>query len=406
MGHSHAEDRTAFYTEQLCTLAICGLLGAVAILMYTQGILKHILATYLHVYIFWSGIGLLALVALRGFFLWRSMAEEAGSHDHHHEHGHDHDHEHDHEHEHCDHDHGHCHDHDHEHEHVHAAADACCGHDHAHGFNPWRYVVLLLPITLYFLDLPNQGFSQDYLRRQGVSSEDLGAGAAGHMVENTGLRITKNATRDLLEVVSVAAEGPGEKAGLQPGDLITQIVQSTDKEGKPLHKPQTTSAKGLSVDDAVAQLKGKPGTTVKVQVEHADKSVAEIEITRSAELRDLNFKELENAAYTEQSRRFYAGKLGRLKGQIMPGKSGSTFSLVRIKITCCAADAMPLNIVIMLDPNSKQELRNIKPQDWVQVTGEIQFRKRKNKDEYVTVLMVPSPDEVRPTDPDPNPYIQ
>jgi PDZ domain len=406
MAHSHAEDRTTYYTDQLCTLAVCGLLAAVAILMYTQGVLKYILAPYLHIYVFSSGIGLLALVLLRGIFLWRAAAQESAAREHEHEHGHEHEHHHDHghDHTHCDHD----HDHEHEpgHDHTHAPGEVCCDHGHSHGFSPWRYVVLLLPITLYFLDLPNQGFSQYYLRRQGVDSEDLGSGESGKTVENTGLRITKNTERDLPEIVSVTSESAAEKADLKPGDLILQIESMTDADGNPLPKPESTSTKGLSVEDAVKRLKGKPGTTVKLHVERPDKSLAELELTRSADVRDLTFKELESASYTADKRRFYAGKMVRLKGQFMPRRTDKEFSLVRLKITCCAADVIPLNIVIMMDPNSPKGITGIKPDQWVQVTGEIQFRKRKDKEEYVTVLMVPSPDAVRPTDPDPNPYIQ
>src|SRR5438128_617080 len=40
--------------------------------------------------------------------------------------------------------------HSHAHEHEHAAED------HDHGWAPWRYVVLLVPVILFLLGLPNK----------------------------------------------------------------------------------------------------------------------------------------------------------------------------------------------------------------------------------------------------------
>ncbi len=111
-------------------------------------------------------MALLILVAIRAVSLWISAgrnrlalahAHDGGhAHDHHHDHDHDHGHDdHDHGHEHCDHDHDHghaCdHDHAHDHEHTHEGTDDC-GHDH--GFAPWRYMVLMLPVVLFLFKLP------------------------------------------------------------------------------------------------------------------------------------------------------------------------------------------------------------------------------------------------------------
>ena len=97
-GHTHAEERSTYYMEQLCTIGICGLLGGVAVMLYSQNILRFILAEYLHVYILWSGIVLLVLVALRALGLWQSVATLAVNHEHDHDHDHGHEHDHDHDH--------------------------------------------------------------------------------------------------------------------------------------------------------------------------------------------------------------------------------------------------------------------------------------------------------------------
>src|SRR5205823_1148740 len=122
-----------------------------------------------------SGIALLVMVAIRAAALWKLAGQPGhshahGGHDHHdHQHHHDHAHHH-HDHEHGDHDHahhhhGHTHDHEHAHAHGHDHShDHGHGHDHGHdhSWSPWRYTVLMLPVILFFLNLPNAGFSAKY----------------------------------------------------------------------------------------------------------------------------------------------------------------------------------------------------------------------------------------------------
>ena len=306
-SHEHVHEEAGYYMEQLWAIGVCGLLGAVAVLLYYQEMLRFILAPYLHVYVLWSGFGLLGLTALRGAFLWSSVGRS-----HHHDHCH-------HEHDACDHDHAHEHEHPHEeepaltasgHRHDHGQAheeelvavndDVSHDHDHghSHSWRPWRYMLLCLPIMLYFLQLPNQGFSS-------VSAVDVEE--AGHSVE------------------------------------------------------------------------WKPGDAMK-----------------------LEFKELERWAYNDAQREYYEGRKGTLKGQFAPGKTDKTFGLVRFKITCCAADAIPLNVVII----SPESVTHVKQLQWVEVTGKIEFRKKRDRDEYVPVLQLESSKDVQPTDPDYNPYIQ
>jgi hypothetical protein len=149
MAHDHSHgDRNAYYLNQLFTIAVCGALGGVAVMLWQSGTLRFMLVERFWLPTLLGGIALLVLVLIRAVALWRSVDEPAAAHSHDHDHcGHSHD---------CDHDHHHDHDHDHNHGHSHEAAD---DHGHDHGWAPWRYVVLLLPVVLYFLNLPNQGFS-------------------------------------------------------------------------------------------------------------------------------------------------------------------------------------------------------------------------------------------------------
>jgi uncharacterized membrane protein YcgQ (UPF0703/DUF1980 family) len=107
------------------------------------------------------------------------------------------------------------------------------------------------------------------------------------------------------------------------------------------------------------------------------------------------------------SRQYFEGKIVQLVGQYARDpNSDHAFTLVRFKITCCAADARPLNVVIRLDPQATGNLAHIKDLEWVKVTGRIAFYKRKDRDEYVTGMVVATPEDVKRTDPDPRPYIQ
>jgi hypothetical protein len=396
-GHTHSEDRTTYYMEQLCTIAICGLLGGVAVMLYYQNLLRFILADYLHPWVLGSGIALLGLVVLRALGLWQSTATLAVNHGHAHEN---------------------CHDHHQDHEHEHSPHDLDCGHEHEretgvahahdcgheHGWNPGRYIVLLLPIVLYFLHLPNAGFSAAGVS---INANDLDQASSGKYVENTGLQITKDAVRDAIQVVSVVTDGPASKAGIKSGDLIHQITRETDDDGKALAKLDSASFKGLPVEDAVKKLKGKPGSRAKLTVEHPDEGKTEdIELVRRADIIPLEWNALQSAAYTPASRQYYSGKVVQLLGQYSPGRNDRTFTLVRFKMTCCAADAQPLPVVIMLDPQSTENLSHLKALEWVKVTGRIEFKKRTDRDEYVTVLIVASPKDVQGTEAPPNPYLQ
>ena len=145
-----------------------------------------------------------------------------------------------------------------------------------------------------------------------------------------------------------------------------------------------------------------------IEVETPTKAVAD-----KGEDLGVTFVQLQMAAMYPENRQFYEGKTVRLTGRYV-GDGDSRFTLMRYKINCCAADAIPLDAVIMLDPDAKSKekldvdkLRN----QWVQVTGRVQFVQRKDRPgEYATALIL-SPTEERPlgelvkiVPPDPNPY--
>jgi hypothetical protein len=357
MAHDHhhgPEELHNYLIQQIFTLAICGALGAVAVSLYAQGTLKLILHPTFHSWVMMGGVALLVMVLIRGIAVWQFAGELQKSRAHAHEHEHEHDHEHVHAHAHVlakepsqavtaptgsgvglslipspalaatshvhgpgccdhdhDHDHGHNHDHANEHDHNHEA-----DHDHDHSWAPWRYVLLLLPVALFFLNLPNDVFGDSYQKPFDTKGFDLD---------------------------QINAEGNGEKL-------------------------------------------------------------------------NVGFLELEKASLTHEGRTFYSGKTVRLSGRYA-GIAENRFTLVRYKINCCAADAIQLNAVILVDPKGVPEQPRLARLDeaayknkWVQVTGRVQFLNRKGTNEYMTALVVkPTPDQtlaelVQITQSDPNPY--
>ena len=108
-GHEHGE---SYFLDQIFTIALCGALGAIAVLLYVRkGMLTLVLSPSLHPYLLFGGIGLLLMVAIRAVAVWRLAGQASNGTAHAHDHGHE-DHPHDHAHGHA-HDHAHGHDHDH-----------------------------------------------------------------------------------------------------------------------------------------------------------------------------------------------------------------------------------------------------------------------------------------------------
>ncbi len=318
MAHSHSHhDSENYFLDQIFTIALCGALGAIAVLMYVRkGMLTIILDQRFHPYVLLGGIGLLVMVLIRAVAVWKMAGQTAPAH------AHDRDHHHD------DHDHHH---HHHEHGHDHDREHACCGHDHAHphehahahdhghehGWSPWRYTVLMLPVVLYFLNLPNEGFSAHY--------------------------------RDL------AAEYTPDK----------KILTSLGLFASPLAPAPLLGVSVLAEDDVIE---------------------------------GLRFSELERAAFDPSRRSLYEGKLATLEGMFVASPDRNSFQITRYKMNCCAADALPIQAIIMVDHNWTGEPLDVKARDkkWVRVKGRIYFfRKPNSVNEFVSALIV-VPDEHNP----------
>jgi C-terminal peptidase prc len=84
-----------------------------------------------------------------------------------------------------------------------------------------------------------------------------------------GIIIRREAVRDGLLVVTPIKGSPAYRAGIQAGDLITEVRLEVDKDGDPLpaDAKKVHSTKGMKTDDAVKLITGKPETPVTLVIE-------------------------------------------------------------------------------------------------------------------------------------------
>lgn len=357
MAHHHHHDGDSYYLDQLSLVALAGAFGFVCLSLYfwQEQMLKLILGPQFHLFILLSGIALVVLVVIRASVLWQmaGKTEHAHTHAHDHEHHHHH-HAHDHDHVHsasCDHadDHHHhvhtehCdHDHDHAHGHSHSHDHGHDhDHDHDHGWAPWRYVVLLVPIMLFLLGLPARGPK---------ASAD---------------NIEIDMTEDLPLKEILFANIPAMAANPLNQTAFLSVLSNEEADKK-------------YTNCLVEQMEGKF-------------------------LGGMPFKELEKAARSSASRDYYEGNTVEIKGQFVPHQgSDRRFTLVRFRIQCCAADAIPLQVPMF----SRESLKDLKPMTWVSVRGRVEYQENQNGNGFITVLRVPRRSNVKEIPPMDDPYEQ
>lgn len=248
-GHKDDHDHGDEQLEQLVTIGICGVFGVIAIflsypsvLSSKSGSLSYILAEPFHKWVLVGGAVLLAMTVLRAIAVWRYAAPH--SH-HHHADGEE-----------CLHP-----------SHAHGEDD----HGHAHGGIYWRVVILMFPIVLCFLGLPNQGYSKERVNALLGTDTELDAGS-------------------LSEVA--AKDGGGY----------------------------------------------------------------------------FEFADLASASHDEFKRQSLEGTRATIRGQFKR-ISDRSFTLYMLKMTCCAADTIPLKARIVTDA----ALNAFTDDEWVEVTGRLQF---------------------------------
>lgn len=98
-----------------------------------------------------------------------------------------------------------------------------------------------------------------------------------------GVQIRKNNVRDQLQVVTPIINSPAYKAKIYANDIITNIIREVDSEGNPLAQPEVIPTKGMTTEEAVKKILGKPGTKVKIQVEReGEKEPLEFNLIRGS----------------------------------------------------------------------------------------------------------------------------
>ncbi|MBY0585853.1 hypothetical protein K2X85_01690 [bacterium] len=84
---------------------------------------------------------------------------------------------------------------------------------------------------------------------------------------------------------------------------------------------------------------------------------------------DADWKVLVAAADDPFKRERWQAQAVRIAGQAVPDRGfADRYRLMRVKITCCAADAVPLSITVLGKPNDAW-----KPAEWIEVTGAVNF---------------------------------
>jgi len=325
MAHSHAhaeaEGEDTYFQDQLFTVLLSAGIGVVAVLMYRSNMLARILVKEFWMPVLIGGVTVIVLAFVRAVALWRmagktpapavEKADDRG-HSHSHAHAHSHGpadcgHDHDHKGDDCGNDHSHG-----AKEAAHAPRGEEDHDDHDHGWSPWKYIVLAIPIVLFALNLPQNGFSDKRLSN-----------------EISGASLQQNPKRLAL-------------AALAGGPVMTKALRKTEP------------AK-----------------------------------------RTLRFKELIEAAAVVSRQELYEGDIGTIRGQFykLPN-SDREFTLFRMDMTCCAADAVILETRIV----APEPLTGQRPGDWVWATGVISFQRDEAKKKWVPVLTLTDVGDVQPAD--------
>jgi uncharacterized protein DUF1980 len=107
------------------------------------------------------------------------------------------------------------------------------------------------------------------------------------------------------------------------------------------------------------------------------------------------FIDLNEAANDAAKRENLQGQTAILEGQLR-WIDARQFTLFRLKMTCCAADTVPLKVRIVLKNGSLSGLSDF---TWVQLRGQIQFVLAPNSERYIPVIVVEDLRYIRRTEP-------
>jgi len=323
MGHGHlhpGESVSSYFTEQLLTILVCLLFGFAAVQMYRTDMLGFLKEDFREP-VLYGGIGIIVLVVLRAIAVWKEAGElqaqamedgtpTCGIN---HTHGPD-----------CDHD-----------PNIAGGQD----HDHSHSHDmSWmfaRMLILIFPVGLFFLGLPNASFSKERQLAMAGGGQAIGAEKLKELANDPKTKVSEEKT--------------------QPDGSVVRLLQTESG----LKIRATTPAGG---GDPKLELIGGAGV-------------------------EMSFNDLNDAAFDEGKRRSLQGETAILEGRFKR-IGDKEFTLFRLKMTCCAADTVPLKVRIVVP----QAMNGLNDFDWVQVKGQIQFFKvtspKDGSEMFIPVIMV------------------
>ena len=353
--HSHAHDDhhhegESYFIDQLCMVGLSGAFGVICLCLFfwQSKMLTLMLGEQFHLYVVVSGFVLTALALARGVILWNQSRDPAFLHQHDH-----------------DQDHGHHHGHEHaiqeKSPHLHSIAPlpmhehgASCGHEHKpgeacdHGHEHHAQVA---------------GHHHDHDHDE--ADHDHGWAPWRYVVI-------------LVPIILFLLGLP---------DRPPSIMASGDRSLISMSPETETYVQSIAIGpDPFTQL-----VHIGVAYNQPASGVGE----------KVTFRVLDQMAASEDSRKDWKDKVVEVRGQYSPlAGTDQVFMLVRLKIQCCANDAVQLNVPMI----SRESIKGIALSDWVKVTGRVDFRERGGS--YMTVLRIAKASDVVKCDPDPNPYIQ
>jgi hypothetical protein len=99
----------------------------------------------------------------------------------------------------------------------------------------------------------------------------------------------------------------------------------------------------------------------------------------------MSFNDLNDAAFDQGKREVFQGQTALLEGRFRR-LGDKEFTLFRLRMTCCAADTVPLKVRIV----TPYALSGVNDYDWVRVKGQIQFLPVPNTSptRYIPVIKV------------------
>jgi hypothetical protein len=122
----------------------------------------------------------------------------------------------------------------------------------------------------------------------------------------------------------------------------------------------------------------------------------------------VDFKTIEALAFSPERQAEWTGRTVQVVGQFAPQQgTDRVFTLARFRIQCCGADAVQLSIPMVLMRGGVGDIQGSPRQnDWVRVTGRVEFREQPGRAGKITVLRISRPANIVKWRPEPDPYIR